>query len=235
MKTVNVLLFSGVLAVFFCGCKADPARCQSKFLGQEDRLYADPTCKAFHKVWVDPDFKDWGRFKKVYFAPVDTKYLRQMNWWGQLSTNIDRDKSAREIASYMRKEFIKAHRNNPKHTLEVVDKADDQTLVTELAITELVPTKVWLNAAGYYFIWSAVDRGSIAMEGRIRDGKNGKILCKFMDRELGRVSIANVRDLTWYYHARGVIDDWASQSVELVNADDNDVVEDSSAFTLLPW
>ncbi len=39
-----------------------------------------------------------------------------------------------------------AFKNDPKHHFTVVETPDDQTLIVELAITELTPNKPWLNA-----------------------------------------------------------------------------------------
>lgn len=238
-KCVSYLFFPVsclILCVLF-GCKATPARRQSEFLGRSHRLAKDPTVKAYHRVWVDPKIKDkeWDRFTKVYFAPVNTKYLKKMDWWDKINTDVDRDKSIEKLGNYTRMEFIKAHRNNPKKTLKVVDKPDKNTLIVELAITEVVPTKVWLNLAGYALVFSAVDQGTIAIEGRIKDGANGKVVAMFMDRECGRTSLLNAKDITWYEHAKSIITEWANQSVEVVNADEHDVVEDSCPFSLLPW
>ncbi len=231
-----VILFS-LASVFLSGCKASPADKPSPFLGPEQKLHPDRFCRCYHKVWLDPSIKDeeWNKYKKVYFPEVNTNYLQEMTWWENVNLNINRKEACRKLADYMRSEFIKAHSANPTRRLIVVNKPDKETLICEIAITELVPTKVWLNAAGYYFLYSGVDQGTIAMEGRLRDGGNNKIVCKFMDREKGRVSLVSARDLTWYSHAEKIIQDWAKQSVDVVNADDNQVVEDTLPFTLMPW
>ena len=99
----------------------------------------------------------------------------------------------------------------------------------------MVPTKVWLNLAGYALLWMAVENGSIAMEGKIIDGKDNRVVGMFMDREKGRTSLINVKDITWYSHANAVIVEWAQQGVDIVNSEDDDIIEDTCSFTLLPW
>jgi hypothetical protein len=73
------------------------------------------------------------------------------------------------------------------------------------------------------------------MEGKAVDGKTGLVVAMFMDREKGRGSLVNVSDLTWYSHAKKIIDEWAQQGVKIINASENEVVEDSCPVTLLPW
>lgn len=223
--------------VLIGGCKADPAEEPTAFLGKEHPLYRYPTLECFQKIWYDKNFKGWDKFKKIYFAPVNVDYVTSMNWWNHVNVDFDRKTSIKNLGDYMRNAFIKAHKANkhPKYALKVVDKPDDETVIVEMAITEVVPTKVWLNAAGYFFLYSAIDQGVVAMEAKIKDGATGKVFMKVMDREKGRITLVNVRDLTWYYHAHAIINDWAAQSVEIVNSEENDIIEDSSPFTLLPW
>jgi hypothetical protein len=223
--------------VFFSGCKADPAKEPTGFLGSKDPLYRYPTLECFHKIWYDKNFKGWDKFKKIYFAPVNVDYVVNMNWWNHVNVEFDRKTSIKDLGEYMRKTFIKAHKENkhPKYALKVVEKPDAETVIVEMAITEVVPTKVWLNAAGYFFIYTAIDQGVVAMEAKIKDGATGQVFMKIMDREKGRTTLVSLSDLTWYSHAHGIIDDWAAQSVEFVNSEQNDIIEDSSPFTLLPW
>ena len=51
------------------------------------------------------------------------------------------------------------------------------------------------------------------MEGRIRDGETSEIIVKFIDRERGKQSLLNIKDLTWYSHVEAVIEEWAQQFV----------------------
>lgn len=237
MRMAGTIFSMVVGLIVLSGCKASPAKKQTKFLGDEHRMAKDPSVEAYHRVWIDasvPD-KKWESFKKIYFAPVNTDYVRNMEWWNKVDTSYAKKETLKDLAKYMRKEFIKAHQKNPEQTLQVVDKPDKNTLIVELAITEVVPTKVWLNLASYALIWMALDQGTIAMEGRVRDGGTNKVVAQFMDRESGKANIVNIKDLTWYSHAKSIITEWAEQSVELVNADDDDVVKDSCPFTLLPW
>jgi len=44
-----------------------------------------------------------------------------------------------------------------------------------------------------------------------------------------------IANLTWYSHARHIIDDWAGQIVSVMKSGGSEHVEDLPAFTLQPW
>ncbi len=48
-------------------------------------------------------------------------------------------------------------------------------------------------------------------------------------------TLVDVEAATWYGHVRESMNDWADQFVLLANTPKDVAVEDSSAFTLLPW
>jgi hypothetical protein len=70
-----------------------------------------------------------------------------------------------------------------------VDRAGEETLVLEMAIIRVV-----LDSFG---------KGTVAMEGRVRDGASGDVIVIFKDQESGN------REKT--------IDSWSLELVELVN------------------
>ena len=73
------------------------------------------------------------------------------------------------------------------------------------------------------------------MEGRIRDGETSEIIVKFIDRERGKQSLLNIKDLTWYSHVEAVIEEWAQQFVQAVNAEEGDIIKDSTSIELKVW
>ncbi len=55
------------------------------------------------------------------------------------------------------------------------------------------------------------------------------------DREAEQLAIVSVRGMTWYSHAKTMIDQWARQFVQVANRKPGEKVEDTEAFTLKPW
>jgi len=232
MKSRFILI--ALTAAVLVGCKAKPIR-TTAFLGTPDGMVNVPSVKAFHILWAKPKV-DWDKFKKIHVAPVNTQHLTRMGWYDKMSMGSRDPKGVRDLAEFTRKALTDAQRKNRhKYALQVVDKPDAQTLVLELAITEIVPTKAWLNAVGYAALFMAVDKGSVAMEGRCRDAGTSEVVIKFADREKGKQSLLNVKDLTWRSHAHAIIQEWAAQSVQITNAEEYEVIEDSSWWEWKLW
>lgn len=224
-----------VIALACAGCKAPPARQTTPFISDTAGMIPVPEIKAYHKTWARND-ADWAKFKKIFVAPVSTKYLQERAGWQKSSFAEYDPKGVGDLAAFTRQAFIAAHRaNTSTNRLEVVDHPDSGTIILEMAITELVPTKAWLNTVTTAAIGWAPDKGLIALEARLREGPGGRVIAVFADREQGKDSIFNVKSFTWYSHARAIIEEWAKQSVEVTNAAEGTVISDSPAFELKAW
>jgi hypothetical protein len=124
----------------------------------------------------------------------------------------------------------------------VQDQPTDDTLVLEIAVTEISPNVPEVSAvasiAGFFFPGSGIIRifgsGSIAIEGILRDGKTGDLLAEFRDREADKSAPISVRDYQMYAHIRRSLDDWADQLAELAGTMSTHQVKDSLPFTLNP-
>ena len=234
MKTSSRIVYPAVLimAMFILvGCKAAPAP-PAGFI-QNHRIMVKDEKSPFHGVWYDPD-TDWDSYTQVLVAPVNTHYLSRANWWENATFTADRRKDSHQIANYMQTKVRNAFNSDPQKRFEPAESPGPRTLTLEMALVELVPTKVWLNAVGTIFAVT-VDHGSVAMEAKVRDGASGNVIATFADREHGKSSLVSVANLTWYSHAEHIIDDWAAQIVEVMKTGGTKPVEDSPAFTLQPW
>ena len=203
----------------------------------------------FDRAWVQDGFRV-GNYHSVVVASVNTDHALARSTWARINVRefaVERDLA--EIADEFQKTMIDVFRNHPDNHFRVVDPpGDDQTLVLELAITELVPSKAFLATIGLA-AWAAplqvgvpvgaaaafAQSGWMAIEGRVRVGENGPVVVMFADREQAKMRVVDVQALTWYGHARESMRDWAGQLVLLANTPHEFKVEDSSAFTLLPW
>lgn len=231
-RAILPLLCAAVLAA----CKAGPAK-PSGYLDEKGKPLSRDTRFPFQRVWYKRDIQ-WERYTKLHVAPVNTRYLEEMGWWDKLSPANARDRrqSAAEIAAYLREAIVKAFREDKKKVVQVVDEPKGAgVLVLETALVELVPTKAWLNAAGYAGVMMALDKGTIAIEGRLKDASTGEVLAMFADREAGKDSLLDAQDLTWWGHAREAVDDWAKQMVQVAHAEEWETVDDSWSFKLRPW
>ena len=182
-------------------------------------------------------------------APVNTEYVEAQSTWAktnvrQFNIHEDLQMVAGELHDIVQKKF----RESKENRFAIVDEKRDDTMILELAVTQLVPNKAFLGAIGLA-AWAAplpigvpvgmlatfADDGWMAIEGRVRDAKTGAVMAMFADRESAKTRVVDIEAMTWYGQARESMNDWADQLVLLANTPKDVKVEDSSAFTLMPW
>jgi uncharacterized protein DUF3313 len=241
-----VLLILAAAAIGGTGCiqKAKPAN-PSGFIPPE-RL-EKPSDLPFQKAWRKADL-DWRQYREIYIAPWNTDYLREMTWWEKLERGEKVKEDAKELAGYARGVFEEAFRKDPKHRFIVVEQPGPKTLVAEFALTEVIPNKIVLDALGYAAgpvagaagtvasnVQTSTTHSSVAFEARMKDGASNKVVAMFADREAEKFSLVNVKDLTWYGHAKAILREWADQFVKIANKQPGEIVKDSPPFDLKPW
>jgi hypothetical protein len=201
---------------------------------------------GFNKFWRKPGV-DWKHYDKIYIAEVNTSYMLKMTDWQKGERRADIERDVRALAGRARGSIVKAFREDPHHRFRVIDRPtnDAGTLVLEVALTEVVPSKVLLNALGYapFYVGTGItlvraianDKSSVAFEARVRDAGTGDIVMLAADREAEQFAVIDVRGLTWYSDADGIVNDWSKQFVLLANAKPGEKVPATSTFRLLPW
>lgn len=238
-----LLIFVGMGCAIFKANEAPDAG----FLPHPERLEKHPERFPFQKVWLkDYSEKYRDNYSEVVIAPVDTSHMLAHDWYSDL--NLEGKKmvheDARSIAEYMHEKFKETIRDDHAGKLVLVEMPGPRTMIVELALVELVPTKTWLNIAGDlggFFIPGASflaglgSSGSVAIEGRIRDGRTREIIVMFKDRESDQIAPIGIQDLTWYKHAEDEIDDWAAQFVEVLDTEAHHKIADTSPLTFRIW
>ena len=231
---------------------ADPTP-SAGFLQQPEKLTDSPALTAFDRMWSDSQ-TDWRHFTKLYVAPIDTSHTLPVGLWDKI--NIRHSKVAeRDLAvqgEELRERIEDAFRDDPEKHFVVLDDPrdiDGDTAILNLSLVELVPNKAILGVIGLA-AWGApleigipvatltafIARGSIAMEGEMRDGGTGEVLAMFADRETGKMRIIDLRSLTWYGNAHEMMNDWANALVEIANTPpEHKPPRHSSLFTVMPW
>ncbi|MDP9173234.1 MAG: DUF3313 domain-containing protein [Planctomycetota bacterium] len=235
---------SGVLmAAILFGCKASPA--PNVGFADPKLLKNDPTI-PFNKFWRKPGV-NWRNYDKIYVADVNTSYMLKTTDWQKGERKADIERDVKTLSIYARGSFMKAFREDPNHRFEVVDNPthDPHALVFEVALIEVVPSKVLLNALGYapFFIGTGItvirsitnDKSTAAFESRTRDAATGEIIMLAADREAEQFAVVDVRGLSWYSDAEGIIDEWSKEFVLIANKKPNEKIEGTSTFRLLPW
>jgi hypothetical protein len=233
------MLTAGLLA----GCKASPA--PSVGFANPAEMKHDPTI-PFDRFWRKPDV-DWMSYDKIYVAEVNTDYMLRMTDWQKGERKADIEKDVHTLAVYTRAAIIKAFRDDPRHRFQVIDSPtkDMHVLVLEVALIQVVPSKVLLNALGYapFFVGTGItvvrvianDNSTAAFESRTRDAATGQIVMLAADREAQEFAIVDLRGLTWYSDAEEIVDNWSKEFVLIANTKPGEKVEGTSTFRLLPW
>jgi hypothetical protein len=243
---------SGCLAALtligLTGCQVFDAK-PAADSGFNKTMASTPTRAQFlQRIWVANDYRGKPvkeHFSAVYIAPVDTGYMAKQSWW-QSQTNARQTelaKDAQVIARRMRSQFNQAIANYPGGNIKLAGGSGKRVLVLELALTELVPSNAYWNAgataAGFVIpgvgLLTAAGAGSIAIEGRARDGSTNAVIATFKDRRKDKVAPINVGSYIWYHGAEGNISAWAAEFAELLNTPPDHVVKRPSPLTLKPW
>jgi hypothetical protein len=224
------------LAVLACGlmigCRASMAP-DAGFVPQPELLHPDKNL-PFDAVWLQEGV-DLNSYKKVYVAPIDTTHLLKLEWWDKVNMAPgDQKQQADELAGFFRDAVTKAFQSADGKRFEVVDAPQADALLVELAIVEVVPTKVWLNALAYV-VAGALSQGTTAFEGRFRDGKTQRVVAEFKDREFGQFDLVSVNDLTWYRHSKHTIRTWCDDLVKICTRAPDQAIAPMSTVTLKPW
>jgi len=250
MQKVNVLLKMSVLAVMaLAGCKATPAP-DSGFIEDSSKMRRNPD-SPFAKGYWNREVSQ-KKYTEIYVAPVNTKYVLAQNIWEGANAVQVKEEDIRnaldQMGKYMQDAFKKAASEDPRKRFVLVDKPGPNTIVLEMAIVQLVPSKAVLNALGFItWIPTAVTvvgssitqsqdqgKGVIAIEARLRDGATGEVVGMFADRECPPTALLDIKAMNWWAPCKAVIDTWAKQFIEVAN-NPGKKVSDAKTFELLVW
>jgi hypothetical protein len=248
MKITQLLVLCGLVSpVLLIGCstlKSDPAE-NSSFLEDSHKMTEQRERLPFHKAWVKSNINR-KQYSEIMIAPVNTDYLIKNNGWSAMNLKEDRlTTDARAIAAYTVKTYKEALLSDANTKLNLVSHPSSHTLELELAIVELVPSKAAAGAVGLITMpigmiagtvaTKVLGKGAIAIEGRLVDAKTREVIAMFADREKTKTAPIDLAAATWYRGIEVIIQDWADQTVEIINTPRTHKVEDTSFFTLMPW
>lgn len=199
----------------------------------------------FQRAWIKPGF-DMSRYQQLYVAPVNTNYMLKMDWLHKLSsvnylTTVKKDTA--NLAVYFQNQIIKDFNDDPNQRFLIINspaEASAPALTLEIALVEIDPSMPLLHAAGWAVAGGGTAAGIInqrkaAFEGRLRDLKTGEVVATFADRNMQDVGPLDLTRLTWYGPAKGIMDMWAKQFVQIANRKPGEVISDPVAFTLRPF
>lgn len=242
--------------------KAKPAKL-TPFFEQPEMAQDGRRQFGFQKVWTTSDTrvqKEALAKTKLHIAPVTVGYLRPVERGlagGEVALGSVK-RHERGIAKRLHQEFTRAFQRSPQPFYHLSDQTGRDTLILQLALTELTPTSAKGNAitTAVKFILSPVlapftslggffTKGHIAIEGKLlvpmpaRRGKDigppYRPFFQFADREADKLTLFSLRDYQSYGHAVRTIRHWAVHFEQMSRAQRGQKVRDSSAVTLRPY
>lgn len=199
----------------------------------------------FQKVWIKPGF-DKSRYKELIVAPVNTQYMLEMDWMHSLSSAnwaSDVKTDIAELARYFHHQVFTEFKNDPNHRFKVIQDPSQHrspALRLELALIEIDPSQPVLHALGWLQPGGGTAAGVInkrraAFEGRLRDLQTGEVVATFADKDMQDAGPLDLTRLTWYGPAKGIMDRWAKQFVQIANRKPGEMVTDETPFTVRPF
>jgi hypothetical protein len=200
----------------------------------------------FQKVWIKPGF-DKSPYRELVVAPVNTQYMMEMDWLHKASSASwfsDVQKDIAELGRYFHHQVVQAFKNDPKHRFRVINSPEQHqqpALRLELALIEIDPSTPvlhalsWAGPIGTGSAVGAVNQRRAAFEGRLRDLQTGEVVATFADRDMADVGPLDLTRLTWYGPAKGIMDRWAEQFVQIANRKPGEMVTDPTPYTLRPF
>lgn len=212
---------------------------------------------GFQKVWTTPDqqvLKESVTKKKLYIAPVTLGYLRPVKKrLAGRAIEAGLNRHERGIATRLHKEFSSAFQRSPAPLYQLADRPGSDTVVLQLALTELTPTSAGGNVlttvvkfiatpliAPLASLGGFFTKGNIAIEGKMLvpmpgKGRSQRPFFQFADNERDKLTLFSIRDYQSYGHAVHTIHDWAVHFEQMTRAQKGEKVKDSSAVTLKPY
>ena len=251
MKTLIPLFLSIILPS--CGplnqlMKAKPCKPAGSFVD----FSATPKKQTKRSPWhyaayaTDPAvLRNANHHRKLYVAPVRVSDLRPISKkLAATEYSSARKEHAAEIAGVLRQDFTKqlSQREGALYRHAAAPGAD--AMILELNLTELDPTSAKGNITKTVVKYTVgplpsmgvglFTGGCIAIEGRLREGKTGKVVFQFADKEKDKATIYNARDYMALGHAKRTSREWAEQLDAFLRTPKGEV-KDSFFLTPMPY
>lgn len=179
----------------------------------------------FDGVWRAPPTEKYLHIKRgsMYFPPLDTSLVREK--YPQEAVLLQ-TKMHDHIVSYIGK-ALQENNKKLKTKWKLADYPDGATLIVEMKIVKLEPTKGIVNLLGFvgsFFspvpgtttVLSQFTKGSIGIEGRVTDATTRKPLFEFKDTNKDDTLLFSFNDYGKFGHSEENMELWAENLAELI-------------------
>jgi hypothetical protein len=246
LRNMKLVKLFGLLLLFLLGCslKERAAPVVATFL---DGVPVESTVEGipFEHAWLGPTRKE-REYHSVYIKPVRADMLSPDEWKRSrglaVTSKEEFDKIAAVLARYFRIRLLGELNKVANPRFEVVEAPREDSLVVELALTELVlsePVVRGLGLAapvpGVDVALSTISDPHVAFAARATDSSGTKLLATVADRRFPPVRVIDLNKLRATSSAREIVSQWSRELAETIQTDELTPVERSSWYSLWVW
>lgn len=199
----------------------------------------------FRHSWLAPNRKKYS-LRSVYIKPVRTDLLPAEEWKRShglaVTSKEEFDKAAQLLARYFRIRLLGELKRVPNPRFQVVDSAQNNSAIVEVALTELVLSEPVVRGLGLAAPVPGVDLAlstisdphvGFAVRVTAPDGKT--LLGTAADRRFPPLRVIDLNKLKATSSAREIIADWSRELAESIQTDELTAVERTSWWSLTLW
>ena len=199
----------------------------------------------FRHSWLAPNRKKYS-LRSVYVKPVRTDLLSAEEWKRSqglaVTSKEEFDKAAQLLARYFRIRLLGELKRVPNPRFEVVDSAQKNSAIIEVALTELVlsePVVRGLGLAapvpGVDLALSTISDPHVGFAVRVTAPDGVTLLGTAADRRFPPLRVIDLNKLKATSSAREIIADWSRELAESIQTDELTAVERTAWWSLTLW
>lgn len=212
-----------LLCVILCAASCAPDLKPTSSLISHDLVHDRK--KEFDGIWVIPPTPHYHNMHhgRLYFSPLDTSLIKDKypEEAALLQTQMH-DLIVRKVGEAL------VENNKKKHVdWHLADSPGKATLIVEMQIVKLEPTKGGVNLLGFigsFFspvpgtttVLSQFTKGSIGIEGRIYDPVRHRSIFEFKDTNKDKTLLFSFNDYGRFGHSEENMEKWADALAELI-------------------
>jgi hypothetical protein len=199
----------------------------------------------FRHAWIAPQETPIP-YTSIYVKPVRTDLFPKDMWLRSrglaVSSEEEFTRDAEVIARYFRIRLLSELKATSSQRFAVVETPNDQSLILEIALTELVLSEPLIRVAALAVPFPGVDLAlstitdphvSFAARFTSPDGKH--LIATAADRRFPPVRLIDLNKLRARSSAREIIAHWARQLAQSIQLNEFKKVEGNTWFAILPW
>lgn len=200
----------------------------------------------FQHAWIVPEDDSRKTYTKVFVKPVRTDLIPEDAWRRSSSLFLRTEEAynleVQGLANVFYQELLNELQKLPTKRFEIASNPTDDTIVVEIAFTDVEFSHPVTRAAalaaplpGVDIALSAFTDPHLAFAARFTDATTHELLASAADRRFPPFRVIDLNKLTIASSAREIVKMWTRELAEAIQSDRLTKIERSSWFSILPW